>query len=54
MVSARRGESLASLSRRTGNVWSVEETAVANGLDVNAVLSSGDRVKVAVATPYRP
>ncbi len=54
VVTARRGESLAALSRRTGNRWSLEQTAVANGLDAGATLASGTPVKVAVEVPYRP
>ncbi len=52
VVTARRGESLAALSRRTGNVWSVDETAVANGLDTSARLGRGDRIKIAVEVSY--
>lgn len=51
---ARAGESLSELSRRTGNGWSVEQTAVVNGLAPDTLLSSGQQVKVAIAQPYRP
>jgi hypothetical protein len=51
---ARRGESLAGLSRRTGNAWSLQETAVANGLEPEALLAEGTPVKIAVELPYRP
>jgi len=50
---ARAGESLAALSRRTGNVWSVEQTAVANGLSPTAPLPAGLAVKIAVERPFR-
>jgi predicted Zn-dependent protease len=54
VVVARRGESLAGLSRRTGNAWSLQETAVANGLEPEALLAEGTPVKIAVELPYRP
>jgi len=53
VVRARGGESLASLSKRTGNRWSIEETAVANALSRGARLVSGQPVKIAVQVPYR-
>jgi predicted Zn-dependent protease len=51
IASGRAGESLAALSRRSGNRWSVAETAVANGLPPDARLASGQLVKLAVAAP---
>jgi predicted Zn-dependent protease len=54
VVAARRGESLAALSLRTGNAWTLQETAVANGLDSEAVLDAGAPIKIAVEVPYRP
>jgi predicted Zn-dependent protease len=53
IVSARSGEQLATLSRRTGNAWTVEETAVANGLPPGGRLSKGQPVKIALEVPYR-
>jgi predicted Zn-dependent protease len=50
---AREGESLAALSRRTGNAWSLEETAIANDLPAEGRLRQGDPVKIAVEVPYR-
>ena len=50
---AREGESLAALSRRTGNAWSLEETAIANGLSGERRLRRGEPVKIAVEVPYR-
>ena len=49
---ARAGETLAALGERVGNQWSVEETAAANGIAVEAPLSAGQRVKVALAERY--
>ncbi len=51
---ALAGESLAELSRRTGNRWSLEETAVANGVPADARLSAGQSIKVAIEQPYQP
>jgi predicted Zn-dependent protease len=53
MVEARAGENLGSLSTRTHNVWSLEETAVANGFSSEPRLEAGQLVKVAVEVPYR-
>ena len=52
--SARPGESLAALGVRTGNVWSPDKTAVANGLDSPSRLPADGLVKIAVAVPYHP
>jgi predicted Zn-dependent protease len=49
---AREGESLGALSRRTGNAWSLEETAVANDLPRERRLHRGEPVKIAVEVPY--
>jgi predicted Zn-dependent protease len=53
VATAREGESLAALSRRTGNAWSLEETAVANDLPIGRPLRGGEPVKIAVEVPYR-
>jgi predicted Zn-dependent protease len=53
VVEARAGESLGSLSTRSRNVWSLEETAVANGLSSEPRLEAGQLVKVAVEVPYQ-
>lgn len=50
---ARPGESLARLGERTGNVWSPERTAVANGMGTAFALPSDRLLKIAVAIPYR-
>jgi predicted Zn-dependent protease len=52
VASARDGESLAALSRRVGNAWSLEYTAVANGLQTSSRLSGGQLLKVALERPY--
>ncbi len=49
---AREGESLASLSRRSRNAWTPDETAVANGLPREVELRRGELVKIAVDVPY--
>lgn len=53
VVTARNGESLAQLSRRTGNRWTLDETAVANALPRDASLEGGRLVKVALPTRVR-
>jgi predicted Zn-dependent protease len=53
IATARSGESLAALSRRTENAWSLEQTAVANALSVEDRLERGQPVKIAVEVPYR-
>ena len=49
----REGESLSALSRRTDSAWSVEETAIANGIPAEGRLYGGQPVKIAVEVPYR-
>jgi predicted Zn-dependent protease len=51
-VQARRGETLEALSQRTGNKWSVERTAIANGLSPSPTLRAGQWLKIARAEPY--
>jgi predicted Zn-dependent protease len=53
VVRASGGETLAALAQRSGNVWRVEQVALANGLESNARLAAGQRIKVAVERPYR-
>jgi predicted Zn-dependent protease len=48
VATARQGETLASLGQRTGNRWSPQQTAVANGIDAGAPLRAGQRIKVAL------
>jgi predicted Zn-dependent protease len=45
---ARAGESLAALVTRTGGTWKPEQTAVANGIAVDAKLGEGFVVKVPI------
>jgi predicted Zn-dependent protease len=52
VVEARAGETLETLSRRTDNAWSPEETAIMNDLDAAQDLGSGIAVKVAREQPY--
>lgn len=54
LVTARAGEGLEALSRRSGNAWDVATTAVYNGVFVNHVYRGGERVKIARETPYVP
>ncbi|MHC4421472.1 MAG: M48 family metalloprotease [Planctomycetota bacterium] len=53
LVEARAGESLAQLGLRSGNAWSVKETAVMNGISTGEPLDEGRVVKIAVIEPYR-
>jgi predicted Zn-dependent protease len=54
IVAAREGETLAELSRRSGNAWSLDETAVLNGMNETSRLRVGEFVKVAIERPYTP
>jgi predicted Zn-dependent protease len=49
LAQARAGETLAQLGQRTGNRWSLDETALANALPRDARLESGELVKIAVS-----
>ena len=53
VVTARAGETLVQLGRRTGNTWSPQETAVANGVPLDVRFSGGFAVKIAKERPYR-
>jgi len=53
VVEARAGETLSALSARSLNVWSLDETSVANSLAREPRLEAGQLVKVAVEVPYR-
>jgi predicted Zn-dependent protease len=44
---ARQGETLAALSRRTGNVWDVPRTSVMNAISETERLRAGDPIKIA-------
>jgi predicted Zn-dependent protease len=45
-------ETLADVSRRMNNQWDVKTTAVMNGVDENAPLRAGQRIKVARTEAY--
>ena len=49
---ARGGEGIAELSRRSRNVWSVNDTAVYNGVFADHRFAEGELVKIAVREPY--
>jgi predicted Zn-dependent protease len=49
---ARGGEGLAAFVTRTGGAWKLEQTAVANGITVDAKLDEGFRVKVPIRQRY--
>ena len=46
------GETLADISRRMDNQWDMKTTAVMNGVDENAPLRPGQRIKVAQTEAY--
>ena len=52
VVRARAGDDLAAIGARTKATWSVEELAVANGLEEDAKLSQGWPVKLPIAEAY--
>jgi predicted Zn-dependent protease len=54
LATAEAGETFAGLSRRSGNRWDVQRTAVMNGLFADQALEPGRLVKVAVAEKYQP
>jgi predicted Zn-dependent protease len=49
---ARAGEGLAELGKRSGNVWSINDTAVMNGVFANHRFAGGEQVKVARVERY--
>jgi predicted Zn-dependent protease len=53
VVAAQSKESLAQLSKRTGNVWDEKTTAVVNGIDGDQPLVKGQLIKIAVSRPYK-
>ena len=52
IVTARSGETLATLSKRTGNVLDLKMTAVINGIDAEKALKTGQLIKIAVQQSY--
>lgn len=53
VATLRSGETLAALGARTGNVWTPEQTAVANAMASLSAFPPDRRVKIAVAVPFR-
>ena len=53
IVSARTGETLPQLSKRTGNKWDPKTTAVINGVKVDRPLKGGQLIKIGVPQRYR-
>jgi predicted Zn-dependent protease len=54
VVKAREGETLASLSKRSGNALSPDLTAAINSLSPDQRLSKGQLVKIGKKEPFRP
>jgi len=54
VATARPGEDLAALGRRTGNDWDPTTTAVYNGLFSDHRFAGGELVKIAISEPYAP
>jgi hypothetical protein len=52
-VAALPGESLEQLSRRSGNEWDLNRTAVMNGLHIDELLEGDFLVKISIREPYR-
>ena len=50
---AKQGETIDALSRRSGNAWDIEKTAVANGFFGPITFQEGQPVKIALSEPYR-
>ena len=54
IVTAAPDEELVTLSKRTGNTWDPQRTAVLNGLSATTRFQGGEGVKIAQSEPYRP
>jgi predicted Zn-dependent protease len=54
VVEAEAGETLSDVGKRSGNSWSVNETAVRNRMLPGEPLDAGDQIKIAVSEPYQP
>jgi predicted Zn-dependent protease len=54
IATARAGEDLSALSKRTSNVWSVNDTAVYNAVFADHRFEGGESVKIAVRERYTP
>ncbi len=51
---ARGGETVAAFVDRTGSAWAAEAVAIANGVELDAIIDDGTRMKVAVEEAYQP
>jgi predicted Zn-dependent protease len=54
LARAKAGETIQELSARTGNVYELHPTAIANGISVDARLTAGQLLKIGIRGPYRP
>ena len=54
IAEARTGETLATLSKRTGNEWTIAETAAWNAMQANVRFQGGELVKIVKSQPYVP
>jgi len=52
-VESKAGETLTQLSKRTDNQWSANLTALRNGLNANAKLLAGQRIKITHLVQHR-
>ena len=52
VVKAQAGEGIGDFSRRTHNEWTLQQTAVMNGIFANEKLAGGQLMKVAISQPY--
>ena len=53
LATAKAGESLADLSQRTGNQWTLAYTAMVNHIPEDKTLETGQVIKIAKEEPYR-
>jgi hypothetical protein len=53
LVTARAGEDLEELGRRSGNAWNISATAAYNGLFTTHRFEGGELVKTARIEPYQ-
>jgi predicted Zn-dependent protease len=52
LTTARKGETLSALLRRSQNAWEPKQVAIANGIELSTALAAGAPVKIAVLEPY--
>lgn len=53
IATARGGETLIQLGKRTGNAWGPKQTAIANDVPLDVRFQAGQPVKIARERPYR-